>query len=76
MQEFQDLCQNSISLHRTPANLTHITGAESFILLENNVTLEKPMLVLTFNGMVGLSVSNETFGYGKKETTQERKVMI
>lgn len=59
--------QNSISLHRTPADLTHVISVESCILSKNKVTLEKPVMILTFNEMVGLSVSIETFGYGKKE---------
>lgn len=30
-------------------------------------------MILKFNEMVGLSVSIETFGYGKKETVQEKR---
>lgn len=32
-------------------------------------------MILKFNEMVGLSASIETFGYGKKETVQEKKTV-
>lgn len=64
--------QSSISLHRTPADLTGVIAVESCVLLKSKVTLENSAVILRFNEMVGLSVSTETFGYGKKETVKKK----